>query len=418
MSKLVTIALVGAGSRGLYSYAPYALKYPEVVKIVAVAEPREWYRKQAAELHQIPETAQFSSWQELLAAPQLADAIIIATPDREHTDPTLAALARGYHVLLEKPMATSEDECRKIVAAVREHQRILAVCHVMRYSPFFRKLKEVISGGVLGQIRTVRHIEQVGYWHHAHSYVRGNWRSAETSSPMILAKCCHDMDILLYLLEKRCVKASSFGSLKHFTKENRPAQATSRCLDCPLADNECPYSAKKFYFERFDRGDRGWPINVITSDISKDGIEAALRDGPYGRCVYDCDNDVVDSQIASLEFEDGIQVSFTMTAFTSETKRRIEIFGSHGEIRGSEDQIEIINFKDNSREVIVIDSSENSVEGGHLGGDFGIMRDFISALQNQDPSKITSSAETSLASHLMAFAAERSRLNNSVEIIR
>ena len=138
-------------------------------------------------------------------------------------------------MLLEKPMATSEDECRKIVESVKRHKRILAVCHVMRYAPFFRKLKEIVQSGILGEIRAVRHIEQVGYWHQAHSYVRGNWRNADTSSPMILAKCCHDMDILLYLLERKCKKVSSFGSLRHFTPANRPAEATDRCLDCPLA---------------------------------------------------------------------------------------------------------------------------------------------------------------------------------------
>ena len=417
MGKQVQLALVGAGSRGLFSYAPYALKYPEEVSIVAVADPRPWYRQEAARLHNIPDTAQFEDWQELFAQPKRADAVIIATPDKEHTHPAIKALECGYHVLLEKPMATTEDECRQIVSAVNKHKRLLAVCHVMRYAPFFRELKKVIDSGVLGQIRTVRHIEQVGYWHHAHSYVRGNWRDSGTSSPMILAKCCHDMDILLYLLGKKCKRIVSFGSLEHFTPAHRPPEAAERCLDCSLADNACPYSAKRFYNEWYNRGNREWPINVITQDVSPAGIEKALREGPYGRCVYSCDNNVVDSQIACLEFEDNLQVSFTMTAFNAETKRKTEILGSHGEVHGSEDSITVTDFRSKETKSITIDSSVNSVEGGHMGGDFGIMRDFVTAVRKDDFSQISSSAETSLASHLMAFAAERSRLNNTIETI-
>jgi predicted dehydrogenase len=401
----------------LFSYAPYALAHPGEVRIVAVAEPREWHRAEAGRLHNIPAASQFHSWEQLLAVPQVADAVIIATPDTQHTEPTICALKAGYHVLLEKPMATTEDECRRIIAAVQETKKFLAVCHVLRYTPYFRALKAALDSGVIGQIRTVRHIEQVGFWHHAHSYVRGNWRNSESSSPMILAKCCHDMDILLYLLGKRCIRISSFGSLGHFTPQMRPAEAADRCMDCSLADGECPYSAKSFYFGRYNAGERTWPINVLTSDITPAGIEKALREGPYGKCVYACDNNVVDSQVASLEFEDQIQVSFTMTAFTAECKRLTSILGSHGEIHGSENQIEVVEFKNNKRSIVPITTTPNSVAGGHMGGDFEIMKDFVAAIRTGDSSKITSTAETSLASHLMAFAAERSRLNNSVETI-
>jgi predicted dehydrogenase len=417
MNSPISIALIGAGSRGLMSYAPYALENPNDVKIVAVAEPRDLHRKKAAHTYSINPENQFENYKDFFSKPKLADAVIIATPDKFHTEPTLLALENGYHVLLEKPMATSEDECRLIVNKSKEKSRLLAVCHVLRYSNFFKKLKEVLKSGAIGQIRTVRHIEQVGYWHHAHSYVRGNWRNSEESSPMILAKCCHDMDILVFLLEKRCIKISSFGSLGHFTKENKPAGASSRCIDCHLADSGCPYSAKKFYFDKFYKKEFNWPLDVITSDMSEAGITKALREGSYGRCVYECDNNVVDSQIASLEFEDGIHVSFTMTAFTNETKRRIEIYGSHGQVIGTEDQILIDNFTDKTQQIINIESSENSVKGGHLGGDFAIMRDFINAVRSNNPKYISSSAETSLESHLMAFAAERSRLNGSIETI-
>lgn len=403
MSKPVRIALVGAGSRGLLSYAPFALKNPDKASIVAVAEPREWFRKQATERHNIAAENVFTDWRDLLAAPKLADAVIIATQDSEHTAPVLAASKKKYDILLEKPMATNEAECRQIVAAVKENNVLLAVCHVLRYTPYFRKIRDIVQSGVLGQIATVRHFEQVGFWHQAHSYVRGNWRNEALSSPMILAKSCHDMDILLFLLGRSCTKLSSFGRLSHFTASQQPEGAADRCVECAIS---CPYSAKEFYFSRLAQGRTGWPLDVITQDFTESGVLKVLAEGPYGRCVYKSDNDVVDHQVVAMEFEDGVSATFTMTAFTAEESRRTEIFGSHGELRGDGKLIEVRLF---SGEVQQYDYSDldQGADSGHMGGDSGIMEDFVTAVRLR--SGTDSSADVSLTSHLMAFAAERSR---------
>lgn len=410
----VTIAILGAGSRGLFSYAPYALAHPEDARIVAVAEPREWFRNEARRLHAIEEKNTFSSWQEFMKAPKIADAVIIATQDADHVGPAIAAAEKGYDILLEKPMATTEDGCRDIAAAVNRTGVLLGVCHVLRYTPYFRKMREIVQSGVLGQIASFRHLEQVQYWHQAHSYVRGNWRKESESSPMILAKSCHDLDILLYVLGVPCTRLSSFGGLAHFHSGNKPAGATERCLDCPVSD--CPYSASKFYLSRLAEGHTGWPLNVITQDLSEDGVRRALADGQYGRCVYSMDNDVVDHQTINLELGGRISGTLTMTAFTIDGGRKTEIFGSHGELRGNGDTLEVFRFVDGSRAEYSFAGLKDGADSGHMGGDFGIMQDFVSAVRTREG--IASNVEASLTSHLMAFSAERSRKNGTVESIR
>lgn len=409
----VKIALIGAGSRGLLSYAPFALAHPDRAKIVAVAEPREWFRNEAVKRHGIVSENVFLDWRELLARPKLADAVIVATQDNGHAEPAILAAKKGYDILLEKPMATTEADCRAIVSAVQENKVILTVCHVLRYTPYFRKMKEIIASGVLGRIASVRHLEQVQYWHQAHSFVRGNWRNEALSSPMILAKSCHDLDILLYLLESSCTHLSSFGNLMHFKSSEAPAGAAARCVDCTVTD--CPYSAKDFYLKRLQDNQLHWPLDVITQDFSEAGVLKALREGPYGRCVYQCDNDVVDHQVVSLAFDNGISATFTMTAFTVEGGRKTDIFGSHGELRGDGETIETTRFIDGKKEFYDFRGLKDGADSGHMGGDAGIMEDFILAVKNRV--NTDSTAEVSLASHLMAFAAERSRKQNTVEKI-
>jgi predicted dehydrogenase len=374
--------------------------------VVAVAEPREWFRNEAARRHTIPVENVFHDWRDLLAEPRLADAVVIATQDADHCAPVLAACAKGYDILLEKPMAPTEAACREIVAAVKKRGVLLAVCHVLRYTPYFRKLRSIVQSGVLGQIATIRHFEQVGFWHQAHSFVRGNWRNESLSSPMILAKSCHDMDILLYILGKPCTHLSSFGSLTHFHAANAPDGAAKRCIDCSV---ECPYSAKDFYLGKLAEGKLDWPLNIITQDLSESGVRHALREGPYGRCVYHCDNDVVDHQVVSMQFADGVSASFTMTAFTAEENRRTDIFASHGEVRGDGQQI-VLKLFSGAEEIFDYSDASHGADSGHMGGDFGIMDDFIAAIRSR--SEMESSADISLMSHLMAFAAERSRKNN------
>lgn len=400
MMKPVTAVVLGAGSRGSI-YAGYAKAHPEELKIVAVAEPRQDRRSILANELEIPESGRFASWQELLAQPRMADCAFICTLDDDHTEPAVKAMELGYHLLLEKPMSNTEDECRLIADTANRTGRKLAVCHVLRYTPFYMTLKKLIDQGKIGEVTAINQIENVGYWHQAHSFVRGNWRTVRETSPMILQKSCHDMDIILWLMGKDCRRVQSFGSLRHFTSENAPEGAPARCLDgCPHAES-CPYYAPRLYM---DMSRTGWPVDVITTDLSEDGRRKALWEGPYGRCVYHCDNDVVDRQVVNLEFDGGAVATFTMTAFSADFSRQLKIFGTKGQIQADMGTREVVLHRfGEEKQVIPVDTAAS----GHGGGDDGIMRDFLQILREGGESK--TSAAVSLQSHLICFAAERSR---------
>jgi len=411
MKEQASIAIIGAGSRG-YGYGKLASSLGGKCKVVAVAEPRDFFRKRAAEEFGIAPENVFKDWKELAKRPRLADAVVVATQDKMHVEPALAMIKKGYNVMLEKPMAPTEAECRKIVKAATEKGVIFAVCHVLRYTRYYTKLKEILDTGAIGDIVTVRHLEPVCYWHQAHSYVRGNWRNSKESSPMILAKSCHDMDILLYLIGKRCKRISSFGSLRHFRKECKPEGAAARCFDCKFADKGCPYSAKKIYLrDRAEKGNYGWPVDVVSQDFSVEGVTKALKEGPYGRCVYECDNDVVDNQTVNFEFEGPVTATFTMTAFTISGGRETEIMGTKGIIKGDSSNIELTRFEDGAKETFDCAKTQGMLGDGHGGGDGGIVRSFVEALLAEDQARLKSGAKESLESHLMAFAAEKSRVS-------
>ncbi|MGE5558405.1 MAG: Gfo/Idh/MocA family protein [Bacillota bacterium] len=406
--KTVTVALIGAGGRGM-SYTNFALKNPEQLQCVAVAEPDPERRERVKKLHGISVENTFSSWTEILDRPRLADAVFICTQDRMHFEPAMKAMGRGYHILLEKPMSTTPQECALIGEQAEKNGRILLICHVLRYTGFFSALKRLLDEGRIGRLMAIQHNENVGFWHQAHSYVRGNWRNSNGSSPMILAKSCHDMDIMLWLAGADCLYISSFGSLTHFKPENAPPGAPKRCTDgCP-AEKGCPYSALKIYIN----DNTSWPVDVITSDFSLEGRLKALREGPYGRCVYYCDNNVVDHQVVNIEFANEVTAAFTMSAFTG-GGRTIKLMGTHGEMRGymEKNEIEIINFRDSSTELI--NTSGNDSGYGHGGGDWGIMREFTRLVQKGGTEQGLTSATVSVQSHLMAFAAEKSRLEKKV----
>ena len=406
--------MAGAGSRGA-GYAGYALARPEEAKIVGVAEPREFHRKKMATEHAIPEDAVFTDWQVMVARPKFADAVIIATQDRMHTEPAIAFIKKGYHVLLEKPMAPNEAECRAIVAEANKAGKIFGVCHVMRYTRYTRALKKMVSDGIIGDIVSIQHLEPVGWWHQAHSYVRGNWRNEKISSSMLLAKSCHDMDWIRHIMGHKCLRVSSFGSLKHFRKEEQPKGAGDRCLTCPKdIESKCPYSAMKLYLGMIKEGKAEWPVDVITDDLTESGVTEALRNGPYGRCVYACDNDVVDNQVVIMEYEGGRTANFTMTAFTPFSDRITKIFGTHGALYGNGSQIEHHDFVSQETKIIDTEASQSGILGGHGGGDLGLMESYISALRQNDPSLILSGPNESLETHLIVFAAEQARKENRI----
>ena len=418
--KVPEIIIIGCGGRGT-SYAQYVKNFPEQARIVAVAEPRDFHRNQVADDHNIPEERRYRSWEEIAALPKFADAVLICTMDDLHEAPAIAFADKGYHILLEKPIAPTLDACRRIVAKVKEKGVIFAVCHVMRYTQYTRQLKKLLEDGVIGDIVSIQHLEPVGHWHQCHSFVRGNWRNSKETCFMLLAKSCHDVDWLSHVMAKKCSKIHSFGSLYEFRAEKQPAGAADRCTDCPAEiENLCPYSALKIYLrDRVAKGQCGWPTNVITNDVTPAGVVKALKEGPYGRCIYKCDNDVVDNQVVNMTFEDGTTAQMVMTAFCNESGRQTRIFGTKGSILTDSTLIHITNFLTGEKRTVdtkVV--NDGSITSGHGGGDGGVMAAFLKAVATGDRSSIISGADETLESHLMCFLAEESRLTGEVKEVR
>ncbi len=408
----VTLAIVGAGLRG-QAYARLAVKGG--ARVVAVAEPDPRRRRRAAAEFGIPPDRVFDDWAALAAAGRLADAAVIATQDRMHTAPAVRMADLGYHILLEKPMATSEADAARIADAARRNRVILAVCHVLLYTPYTRRLRRILDEGRIGRLVSAQHLEPVGWWHYAHSFVRGNWRNEHTSAPMLLTKSCHDIDWLVHLFGQTPAKIASFGSLTHFRASQRPPGAADRCVDCPL-EPTCPYSAKRLYLDCLADPDRHfWPLGAITHELTEDGVLDALRTGPYGRCVYACDNDVVDHQVVTMEFPDGATCTFTMTAFSPMEHRRTRLFGTHGYAEGDGRTLRVVDFRTGAEETIdVFETAGPSAAEGHGGGDAGLIEAFLAAVAAGDPTLLFSDADISLATHRIVWAAERARTTNGI----
>ncbi len=406
-----SLAVIGAGNRGS-TYARLASH--RGARVVAVAEPREAYREAFAREHGLGADRVFGDWRVLLDSGVTCDAVVIATPDRLHVEPAIACAGRGWHILLEKPMAPTEEECRRIVREVKRAGVIFAVCHVMRYTDYTRAMRKIIGDGLIGDVVCIQHHEPIGYWHFAHAYVRGNWRKEAESSSSLLAKSCHDLDWIRYIMGRRCTGVTSFGSLVHFRPEGRPPGASDRCLDCRV-ELDCPYSARKIYLDAVEKGKTHWPVDMVAPDPTPAKIEAALRDGPYGRCVYACDNDVVDQQVVNLAFEGGPTASFTMAAFTPKAGRQTRVFGTRGQLEGDGSIIRRYDFLTDRTVETDTQASDPSLLGGHGGGDGRLIEHFLAAVAEGDPSRILSGPDETLESHLMVFAAERARTRSLAE---
>ena len=413
----VSLVVIGAGQRGA-GYARWARRHPGRASVTAVAEPIERRRARFAAEHGVAAGNTAADWRELAGRGRIADAVLICTQDRMHAEPAEAFAALGYHILLEKPMAPDEAGCRRIVAAVEKAGVILAVGHVLRYTPYTRAVKEIVDSGQLGEIMSVQHLEPVGFWHHAHAYVRGNWRRGDLATSMLMAKSCHDLDWLQYILGRAPLRVSSFGRLTHFTAANRPAGAADRCVACAV-EAGCPYSAPRLYRELLDRGEHRWPLSVVVDDFSPGALDEALRNGPYGRCVYACDNDAVDHQVVALEYAGGTTATFTMTAFSRFADRSTRLFGTHAELTGDGETIRVYDFLTRAERLITpAPAGAMNPAEGHAGGDAGLMDAFTGAVATGNRELISSGPRESLASHLAVFAAERARLNGTVETIR
>ena len=402
---MIQAALIGAGSRGRHAYASYALKNPHEIKFIAVAEDNAERREKFAKEHGIPKEMQFSTWEDLLDQPKLCEALLICTQDRMHYEPTMKAITKGYKILLEKPMSAIPSESLEMAEYAEKHGSLLSVCHVMRYSTYYRALKKILDEQAIGRVTSIQWNENVGVLHQSHSFVRGNWRNSQESSPMILQKSCHDMDMLQWLVNAECTRVSSFGSLTYFKEENAPEGSTNRCTDGCAVERECPFSAIKMYLNEKDE----WPANVVTLEPTYEKRLEALKEGPYGRCVYRCDNDVVDHQVVNLLFDNEVTVAFTMSAFTNEINRTFQIMGTQGEIFGDHlrNEIEIKHFSGRVEKIY-----PEEVEGGHGGSDTLIMEDFIKQVKSNEHSSTTSGI-VSAKSHLIAFAAEESRVTGN-----
>lgn len=412
------LIVIGAGSRGR-TYTDIAAKIDRGFKVVGVAEPLEDRRNYIKNKHGIPDEFCFESWEGQLELPKFADAAIIATMDRDHFAPALAAVRKGYSLLLEKPISPVPEECRILCEEAEKAGVSVLVCHVLRYTAFFNALKRVIDSGEIGRVMHIQHTEGVGNVHQSHSFVRGNWANSEKSSPMILQKSCHDMDILQWLIGKHCRRVSSFGSRSYFRIENAPADAPEFCIDgCPHKD-ECPYDAVKLYY---DDKKNSWFRNAATRlpSPTDEDVERALRTTEYGRCVFKCDNDVVDHQTVNLEFEGGVTADFTMSAF-NRGGRSIRIMGTKGEIIAamSSPEFSVYDFlTKQTRQLKVSDViSDQSITGGHGGGDTGIMYAFADLLEGKSPD-LRDSLKASYESHKIAFAAEESRISGQVVEIK
>jgi predicted dehydrogenase len=404
------IAVAGAGLRGL----GYAARIRETGagRVVAVAEPDPARRARFAAEHGIPPERTFTGWREMAARGRPADGVIIATQDAEHAEPAVRFAGLGCHILLEKPMATSEADALRVVDAVERAGVMLAVCHVLRYTAYTRALSRLIEDGRIGAPVSVQHLEPVGWWHHAHSYVRGNWRRADESGPMLMTKSVHDVDWLIRVMGEVPARVSSFGRLSHFRPENRPSGAAARCVDCSV-EARCPYSATRLYLSCLgDPGRETWPLGAVTDDRTEEGVLRALREGPYGRCVYACDNDVVDHQVVNMEFPSGATGVFTMTAFSPAAQRQTRIFGTSGCLEGDGVRISVRDFV--TGELEIVEPGGASPDGRHDHADDALADAFAAALAVGDPGPLSSGPRESLASHRVVWAAERARLDGTV----
>lgn len=408
MSKIYTVAILGVGARGGNAYGKLINKFHDKYNIVALCDMREDRLEYYGELFGVDKENRFTSEEEFFKKKR-ADMLVIATPDTAHIAHTVKAFETGYDVLVEKPLTDNEEECKRLLAAQEKHGCRALVCHVLRYAPAYTKLYEIVNSGKIGRLLSINWTEPVGYWHQAHSYVRGNWRNTADSAPMILAKCCHDLDLIQWYAKSKCRSVSSIGSLDFFKPECAPEGATERCSDCPHKDS-CPYSAYRIYVERWEEfgcPTHEWPYNVITPEpVSRERIIQAIEEGPYGRCVFHCDNNVVDHQTTQMLFENGITATLHMTGFSLHGGRRVAMHGTYGELYMDEKTITLDVFG-KPTEVIRVDALLEA-DYGHGGGDLKLVEALYEMMEGN--AGLETSLEASVESHLMGIKAEESRL--------
>ena len=400
LDKPITAITLGAGNRGNV-YGGYSLAYPEQLNIVGVAEPIAIRNERYAKKHEIKDEHRFKTWEDVFKVPKFADAVIISTPDNLHYGPCMKALEMGYDVLLEKPISPSEKECRDILALTKKTGRIVAVCHVLRYAPYFVKLKELIQSGAIGELVSIQHMEPIMHVHMSHSYVRGNWHNSKETTPIILAKSCHDLDIIRWMINKPAKKIQAFGDLKWFKQSNAPEGSTDRCTNGCKIESTCPYSALKIYYRN-----RTWLHHFDLPEdknLQGDAIMNYLKNSDYGKCVYRMNNDQPDHYTTNMLFGDNVTAAFNMEAFTSYEGRRTRVMGSMGDIVGDMTSFTITDFRTGEKK------EWKETTDGHGGGDWRLVANWIQAISKRDANLLTSTIDQSIESHVMGFMAEQSR---------
>lgn len=422
----ITAIIVGAGHRA-FVYSKLALTDPDKLKIVGVADPDKIRQKKAMEMFGFPKENCFDSAQELAKVPKFADAVINGTMDEQHIETSIPLLEKGYDMLLEKPFATNEEEMRTLVDCVKKNGNKVMICHVLRYTPFYLSIKERVAAGEIGDIVNIQTCEHVSYHHLSTSYVRGKWANSDKChTSMLLAKCCHDMDMMMWMMsETKPVAISSFGSKFQFKPENAPKEAGTRCLvDCPLVDT-CRYSAKRLYLDQPER----WAFYIwdklegIENPTDEDRINLLKGDSSYGKCIYKCDNNVVDHQSVLVNFASGATGTHNMVGGSSKPQRRIHIIGTLGEIYGDfeESKFYVSKIHPSKTDEKVVEEVDLRVGGdmvgaygGHGGGDEKLAADFVEYLRGGKPSLACTSIFDSVAGHLCVYLADKSREENGM----
>jgi len=416
--KVFDVAIIGCGSRGRDAYGKLFKKNPYRWNVVSICDTNEKKLNNAMNLFGMEKSDCFLD-EDVFFKTKRGDLLVIATQDKDHVRMAKKGLLLGYDILLEKPISKDRVELEDLLTLQKETDKKIFVCHVLRYAPAFVKIKEIINSGKLGRIMSVNSMEQVGFAHFSHSYVRGNWRNEDESSPVIMAKSCHDLDLLQDYIGAKCKTAYSVGAIKFFDKKNKPDGASDRCKDCKYIYS-CPYSAENIYVKRWREDcpiDR-WPFNVVCKDIpiTEDKLRLAYENNQYGRCVFACDNNVCDTQDSVFEFENGVVASFNLTGVADKAGRKICVYGSLGYVDYDEtngilkvgvygEKISLIKEED-----LLKNLSEDSF--GHGGGDFMMIDDLYNVLSGKENSR--TSLEKSIESHLMAIAAEESRKTGKV----
>lgn len=413
----ITVSIIGVGSRGKFTYGSYMKEKKDNFEIVSICDCDKLKLREGKEYLDLKDDQCFDNEDEFFKCKR-SSLLVVATQDDSHVRIAKRGLELGYDILLEKPISKNKQELQSLLKLSQDLHRKVVVCHVLRYTVFIRKIKQLIDEGSIGRILSINHTENVIFWHQAHSFVRGNWRREDETTPMIMAKCCHDLDLLVYFANSKCRHVSSVGDLTYFKKENKPLGSASRCSECKFIET-CPYSAKRIYIDKWEKEgslSEAWPYDVICSiPLTKDKLLKAIKETPYGRCVFDCDNDVVDHQMSVLQFENGIIATLDMEAFTAHGGRRIRIMGEKGEIVGDENE-ETITLKPFFGENVVFNINDLTDDlSGHGGGDHRMM-DMLYKYLNGEEYEGVSSLEESLESHYIALACEESRLNKGASI--